>query len=112
MKLNACLEARSAWAMWREQKRSERTVERLEAYVRHWCQVYARSDAYTQGHWRKPGRWHSRSYGLASRNHRYSGQWQRAGRSPAPLLPSGFWRCRVRGSRVAGCCTAYRLALS
>lgn len=31
MKANACLEAQSAWAMWREQNRSERTVERLEA---------------------------------------------------------------------------------
>jgi hypothetical protein len=48
MKPTACLEAQSAWAMWREQNRSERTVERLEAYVRHWCQVYARGDAYTQ----------------------------------------------------------------
>jgi len=48
MRPRACLEAQSAWAMWREQNRSERTVERLEAYVRHWCEVYARSDAYTQ----------------------------------------------------------------
>jgi hypothetical protein len=48
MKSNACLEAQSAWAMWREQNRSERTAERLEAYVRHWCEVYARNEAYTQ----------------------------------------------------------------
>ena len=48
MKPIACLEARTALAMWREQNRAERTAERLEMYVRHWCEVYARSEAYTQ----------------------------------------------------------------
>ena len=39
------LEVRSALEIWLTG--SERTLERLELLIRHWCEVYARDDTYT-----------------------------------------------------------------
>jgi len=43
--MTASLEVRSALEIWLTG--SERTLERLELLVRHWCEVYARDEAYT-----------------------------------------------------------------
>jgi hypothetical protein len=39
------LEVRSALEIWLTS--NERTLERLEMLVRHWCEVYARDEDYT-----------------------------------------------------------------
>ena len=41
----ACLEARTALEVWLAS--GERTRNRLEDLIRHWCGVYARDEAYT-----------------------------------------------------------------
>lgn len=43
--MTTSLEVRSALEIWLTG--SERTLERLEMLVRHWCDVYARDEAYT-----------------------------------------------------------------
>ena len=45
MPQQARLEVRSALEIWLTSR--ERTLERLERLVRHWCEVYARDEAYT-----------------------------------------------------------------
>ena len=42
----ARLEVRSALEIWLTS--DERTLERLKMFVRHWCEVYARDEAYTR----------------------------------------------------------------
>jgi hypothetical protein len=42
----ASLEVRSALEVWLAS--NERTMERLEMLVRHWCEVYARDEEYTR----------------------------------------------------------------
>jgi hypothetical protein len=43
--MTASVEVRSALEIWLSG--SERTLERLELLVRHWCAVYARDETYT-----------------------------------------------------------------
>ena len=46
MQQMARLEVRSALEIWLAS--GERTPERLEMLVRHWCEVYAKDETYTQ----------------------------------------------------------------
>ena len=46
MQQQACLEVRSALEIWLTS--GQRTPERLEMLVRHWCEVYARDEDYTR----------------------------------------------------------------
>jgi hypothetical protein len=46
MQQRASLEVRSALEIWLTG--NTRTLERLEKLVRHWCEVYARDEDYTQ----------------------------------------------------------------
>lgn len=46
MEQRASLEVRSALEVWLANR--ERTLERLEMLVRHWCEVYARDEEYTR----------------------------------------------------------------
>ena len=41
----ACLEVRSALEIWLAD--GERSLQRLETLVRHWCTVYTQDEAYT-----------------------------------------------------------------
>ncbi len=41
----ACLEVRSALEIWLSD--GERSLQRLETLVRHWCTVYAQGEEYT-----------------------------------------------------------------
>ncbi len=41
----ACLEVRSALEIWLAD--GERSLQRLETLVRHWCTVYAQGEEYT-----------------------------------------------------------------